>query len=85
MKTKLTLTMDDEVVLKAKNYARGTGRSLSGLVEHYLKRLGSDNDATNDFEVTPLVKKMKGSFQAPANFNYKKELSKALDNKYLKE
>jgi len=29
-------------------------------------------------ELTPTVKSLKGSFRAPKNFNYKKELAKSL-------
>jgi hypothetical protein len=37
MKTKLTLVMEDEVIYKAKQYAKKKEESLSSLVEHYLK------------------------------------------------
>ena len=33
--------------------------------------------------LTPTVKELKGSFTAPANLNYKQELSKRLTEKYL--
>jgi predicted HicB family RNase H-like nuclease len=37
MTTKLTLTIDDAVINTAKNYAQKTGKSLSSIVENYLK------------------------------------------------
>jgi hypothetical protein len=41
MPTKLTLTIDDAVILVAKKYAKNTGKSLSDIVENYLKTLTS--------------------------------------------
>ncbi|WP_254562564.1 DUF6364 family protein [Dyadobacter diqingensis] len=48
MNTKLTLTIDDAIVDKAKQYARQEGRSLSDLVENYLKAVtaASPHDET---------------------------------------
>ena len=39
MKTKLTITIDAEVIPLAKRYARSRGVSLSSLVEHSLRTL----------------------------------------------
>jgi hypothetical protein len=33
--------------------------------------------------LTPIVISLKGSFSAPKNFDYKKELAKSLEKKYL--
>ena len=41
MKTKLTVTIDEEVLPKAKRYARSQGISLSQLIETTLKDLSS--------------------------------------------
>ena len=34
-------------------------------------------------ELTPIVKSIKGSFHAPENIEYKKELTKSISKKYL--
>jgi hypothetical protein len=39
MKTKLTLTIDDELIPRAKRYAKAKGTSLSALVELALRRV----------------------------------------------
>jgi hypothetical protein len=41
MKTKLTVTIDEELVPKAKRYARGHGMSLSQLIERVLREVSS--------------------------------------------
>jgi hypothetical protein len=82
MNTKLTLTIDQTVIEKAKKYAQDKERSLSSLIENYLKVLTKD-DNSNEIELTPIVKSLKGSFTAPKDFDYKKELTSRLSRKYL--
>jgi hypothetical protein len=82
MNTKLTLTIEQTVIEKAKKYAKDKERSLSNLIENYLKALTKE-DSSNEIELTPIVKSLKGSFTAPKNFDYKKELTNRLSEKYL--
>ena len=82
MNTKLTLTIEQSVIEKAKKYASEKGRSLSDIIENYLKVITKEEEK-KDIELTPLVKSLKGSFKAPKNFEYKSELSKSLAKKYL--
>lgn len=82
MNSKLTLTIEQTIIEKAKKYAKGKERSLSNLIENYLKALTSE-ESSNDIELTPIVKSLKGSFTEPKNFDYKKELTNRLSEKYL--
>jgi hypothetical protein len=82
MGTKLTLNIDKEVTVKAKVYARNAGRSLSDLVENYLKLL-TKNSSIEDSEYTPRVKSLLGSVTVPKDFDYKNEIADNLINKYL--
>ena len=81
MNTKLTLTIEQSVIEKAKKYAKDKERSLSDLIENYLKAL-TNNQPQQDIEMTPVVKSLKSSFNAPKNFDYKKELTNRLSKKY---
>ena len=81
MNTKLTLTIERAIIERAKKYAKQKGRSLSGIIENYLKAITKE-DSKADTEMTPLIKSLRGSFKAPADFDYKKELSKGLSEKY---
>ena len=83
MNTKLTLTIEKSVIEKAKSYARGKGRSLSDLIENYLKMVTKE-DTKIDIDIPPIVKSLKGSFKAPKDFDYEKELTNGLIEKYLK-
>jgi predicted metal-dependent hydrolase len=83
MSTKLTLTIEDSIINKAKQYAKFKGYSLSKMIENYLKIVASDTNLKNkEIEVSPIVKSLQGSFKAPNGFDYKKELVKALSKKY---
>ena len=80
--TKLTLTIEEEIILRAKKYAKKNGRSLSAIIENYLKIITKE-ETKEKIEITPLVKSMRGSFKTPKNYDYKKELSEGLSEKYL--
>jgi hypothetical protein len=82
MDAKLTLSIDKEVAHRAKVYAKNKGRSLSDLVENYLKLL-TKNTTIEETEYSPRVKSLLGSVALPADFDYKKELTDALTKKYL--
>lgn len=82
MNTKLTLTIEEKIIHRAKRYAKENGRSLSGIIENYLKMI-TQEEVKEDKEITPLVKSLRGSFKAPKNFDYKKELTEKLTDKYL--
>ncbi len=81
MNTKLTLTIEQSIIEKAKSYAKEKGRSLSDIIENYLKAITTEHKLEQ--EVSPLIKSMQGSFKQPNNFDYKEELSKGLSEKYL--
>jgi len=83
MNAKLTLTIEQSVIDTAKRYAELKGRSLSGLIENYLKLLTKEA-ASDDIPLTSTVKMLKGSFNASPNFDYKKELIDELTDKYMK-
>jgi len=82
MNKKLTLTIEQSVIEKAKKYAQKRERSLSDLIENYLKALTSVS-IDNEDDLTPTVKSLRGSFKLPKNFNYKKDLTDCLSEKYL--
>ncbi len=82
MITKLTLTIEQTLIAKAKEYAKAKGRSLSDIVENYFKVIVKENGIVKS-ELTPITDSLRGSFKIPKDFEYKKELTKALSKKYL--
>jgi hypothetical protein len=80
MTTKLTLTMEDKVIDSAKKYARQKGKSLSDIIENYLKSISTYEIRTKD--LSPKVARLKGIIKLPEDFDYKKEIGNALIKKY---
>jgi hypothetical protein len=83
MNTKLTLTIQHDVIRKAKAYAKQKNRSLSDIIENYLKSITTDDPDNEMPKLTPIVRSLKGSFKAPANFDEKEALAEALQKKHL--
>ncbi len=76
--------MDKSVIEAAKQHAREQDRSLSNLVETYLKAITSHSPPEKEeIDLPPIVKSLKGSVKVPESFDYKEELYKALSEKYL--
>jgi hypothetical protein len=83
MNTKLTLVLEQEIIQKAKDYAKQKNRSLSNIIENYLKSLTKEEKKKETVKISPLVKSLRGSFKLPKDFDYKEELVKALEKKHL--
>ena len=81
MTTKLTLTIEEKVIEKAKSYAKQTGRSLSELVENYLRTLTAENKDMQ--QVSPQLKKIIGAVKLPDDFDEEKELRTYFEKKHL--
>lgn len=60
MKTKLTLTIEKEVIEIAKEYAKEEGQNLSELVENYFKLVTHKRLPTKEKQLSPRVKKLRG-------------------------
>lgn len=84
MDTKLTIKLNKDVIDKAKEYASSQNRSLSRLIESYLKTLIYKENAQNDekIEISPFVKSMQTGVKIPADLDYKKAYGHYLADKY---
>lgn len=80
MTTKLTLTIDDAVISIAKKYAQSKGKSLSDIVENYLKTLTTIDE--KEKAISPKILKLMGVIELPEDFDYKKALATSLARKY---
>lgn len=82
MNTKLTLTIEKEIIEQAKIYAKNQNRSLSNIIESYLIMLTKKQEKPKE-KLNPIVESLKGSFKMPKDMDYKKELRSRLEEKYL--
>ncbi|MEM1215777.1 MAG: DUF6364 family protein [Bacteroidota bacterium] len=85
MNSKLTLSVNQMVIEEAKKYAKSTGKSLSSLVEEYLKSLVEPEPENSEEAAIQLVDELQGAVKLPDDFNYDKYLGDALLEKYLRE
>ena len=84
MSTKLTLTIDKSVIDEAKQYAKSQGRSLSNLIEEYLKSVSSKDVKAKDLKLSPITKSLYGSVKLKdKDFDYKKVLEDEILKKHL--
>jgi hypothetical protein len=84
MDSKLTLKLDKDVIDKAKEYAASHQKSLSRMIEAYLKTLTERENPQldDDTEISPFVKSMRTGVRIPADFDDKKAYPDYLSEKH---
>lgn len=82
MDKKLTLSLNQQVIEKAKKYAKSNGTSLSKMIEAYFTALTNKLDKKDEIEITSLVESLCGVIELPNDFDYKKAKTKTLQEKY---
>jgi len=71
--SKLTLSVDENVIARAKRYARQHGTSVSGMVEAYLSTVTSPPDRAA--RRTPVLDALRGSLKKADIRDYRRHLS----------
>lgn len=84
MTTKLTLSVDERVVAKAKRYAKRKKLSLSGIVTKVLKDLVDTEEEMDQKQknYSPTISSLFGIVSLPEDFDIKEERYKYLLKKY---
>ncbi len=84
MQTKLTLTIDQSIILKAKEFAQEKNKSVSKIVEEYLRNISTGETQgiyTNKLS-SPITDSLVGMFKDTGE-DYKDMIEKARMDKYL--
>lgn len=84
MNTKLTLSLDKDIIERAKSYAREHNVSLSFLVENLLLKIISDYKERNE-HTGSIVKELSGIIKLEGvdyKADYKADYAKYLEEKY---
>lgn len=84
MNTKLTLTIEKEVIQVAKEYAKEKGQSLSDIVENYFKLITRNRRRIEPEELSPRIRRLRGIIKTDEPIDYKKVLAEELEKKYEK-
>ena len=82
MNTKLTLTIEKEVIETAKVYAKEKGQSLSEMVENYFKLITVRKRKINPKQLSSKVQKLRGIIKTKETVDYKQALTEELSKKY---
>jgi hypothetical protein len=69
--SKLTLSVDSKVVVRAKRYAKQHGSSVSELVEAYLAAVSEPTSPPD----TPILRSIRGSLKKGSVADYRKHLA----------
>lgn len=80
MDTKLTIKLNNDVIIRAKKYARDRKTSLSRMIETYLDSVTGKED--EDIDITPLVKSLSGVIKLPEDYDYRNDRTDHLIRKY---
>lgn len=83
MNTKLTLSIGEKTIRKAKKYAKERNVSVSSLIENYLESLTEAEKGEKD--ITPLVKSLSGVISLPEKFDHRASYKEHLSKKYLND
>ena len=71
--SKLTLSVDDRVIARAKRFAKQQGVSISEIVEAYLRAVAAPTSAgTTD---APVLRALRGSLKRAETSDYRKRLA----------
>ena len=82
MSSKLTLTLNKEVIEEAKKYASSNGQSLSEMVENYFKFLLDQKHIPKPATPSPRVEKLRGIIKVKLDFDYQKVLLEEIMHKH---
>lgn len=82
MNTKLTLTIEKEIIEIAKAYAKDKGQSLSEMVENYFKFVTVERKKIKEQQLSPKVRKLRGIIKTDTPLDYKEILTEELSKKY---
>lgn len=81
MDTKLTLSLKDDSISRAKSYVKAAGTSLSDIVEKFFDSL-TLNTTSSKVQYSPLVNELSGLIHLDENYDYKADYTSYLEDKY---
>ena len=81
MNAKLTLSLDRDIIEQAKGFSRSQHKSLSKLIEGYLRQVVHNKEEAEE-HATPLVARLSGVIDAVKLGDHKSEYADYLSEKY---
>ena len=82
--TTLNLSIEKEIAERIKKYAANRKTSVSSIAQNFFSFIIAESPESNEREISPLVKSFSiDNVNIPADFDYKKELANARNEKYF--
>jgi len=82
--TTLNLSIEKGIAERIKKYAANRKTSVSSIAENFFSFITAESPESSEQEISPLVKSFSiDNVNIPGNFDYKKELANARNEKYL--
>ena len=81
MEAKLTLKLNNDAILRAKEYVLEKKTSLSSIVENFFDSLTLSKE-NEKFSYSPLVNELSGLIHLDADYDYKSDYASYLEHKY---
>ncbi|MFK7972579.1 MAG: DUF6364 family protein [Bacteroidia bacterium] len=78
MNTKLTLTLEKEVIAIAKEYAKEKGQSLSEMVENYFKLITVTRREIEPEQLSPRIRRLRGIIKSNEKLDYRQILTEKI-------
>jgi len=87
MTTKLTLSINEETVQRAKRISRKRGKSISKMVEEFLDSISEKEEQKESpiDHINKIMSKYEGKIKLPPNVNYKEMIMQWRYEDYMKE
>jgi Family of unknown function (DUF6364) len=82
MQTKLTLSIDKSVIHHAKLYANKRKKSLSQIIEDYLKSLSNNKGSFSLESIPPVTKSLAGILKGRQIVDHRSAITDYLETKY---
>lgn len=81
MQSKLTLSIDDSVIRKAKEFAKKNHTSLSQMIEDYFSGITQKAEIKEE-AISPALKSLVGILKLPNDYDFKNDRTEFLEKKY---
>ena len=82
MTTKLTLSIEKNIIENAKIYAEKHSKSLSRLIQDYLESISKKDGYETSPSLPPITKELAGILKGKKQINFREDITSYLEKKY---
>lgn len=79
---KLTLSLDKDIIARAKKYADKRGKSVSKIVQDYLASIATADSTAGETTPGPITRELHGVLKGKIPADYKLDIADYIEEKY---